>query len=197
MRSKTVTIIRYTVSLALVLAIAFGALLFRVQVTETILQIWTYVVGSVTILGQVIPQQILWFFLLLILLHVAVGSMYGKDIPDRTTSARPRPIQGPVERLAGAIDHRQRGTYFNWQIANLLGRIERHLRESASPVTSNRLPPPDPQIRAYLDAGLQTTYADHPTPGWFRWNDSVFDVPLEQVVDYIEENMEIRHERKN
>jgi hypothetical protein len=194
MRSQR--LIRVIASIALVVAIAFAVTTFRNQIADAVIQIWTYAVGSLTVIGRVIPQQIIWFFIILVLSYIAIGSFYGKRGKAETAPPEARPLHGSVETLAEWIQFRRRGVYFNWQIANLLGRIDRRFQESAPRGTSNRAPVPE-RVRAYLDAGVNTTYADHDTPSWFGLGDPVFDIPLEQVVDYLEENMEINNERKN
>lgn len=194
MRSQS--LIRIIASIALVAVIAFVVIGIRSQIADAVIQVWSYAVGALAVVGQVIPQQVIWFFIILVLSYIAIGSFYGRRQKAETARPEARPLHGSVETLAEWIRFRRRGVYFNWQIANLLGRIERRFQESAPRGTSSRVPAPK-HIRAYLDAGVNTTYADHETPGWFGSNQSVFDIPLEQVVDYIEESMEIKNERKN
>jgi hypothetical protein len=194
MRSQR--LIRALASVALVVAIAFAVIGYRNQIADAAIFIWTNVVGSLTLIGRVIPQQIIWFFIILALSYIAIGSFYGKRGKAEKAPPKARPLHGSVETLAEWIQFRRRGVYFNWQIANLLGRIDRRFQESAPRGTSSRVAPSE-RVRAYLDAGVNTTYADHETPGWFGSNNSVFDIPLEHVVDYLEENMEINNERKN
>jgi hypothetical protein len=194
MRSQR--LIRALASIALVAAIAFAVIGYRNQIADAAIFIWTNVVGSLTLIGRVIPQQIIWFFIILVLSYIAIGSFYGKRGKAEKAPPEARPLHGSVETLAEWIQFRRRGVYFNWQIANLLGRIDRRFQDAAPRGTSSRAPVPE-HVRAYLDAGVNTTYADHETPGWFGSNNSVFDIPLEQALDYLEENMEINNERKN
>ena len=194
MRSQR--LIRVIASIALVVTTAFVVIGYRNQIADVAILIWTNMVNALTIIGHVIPQQILWFFIILVLSYIAIGSFYGRSGKAETAPPETRPLHGSVETLAEWIQFRQRGVYFNWQIANLLGRIDRRFQESAPRGTSSRTPVPE-RVRAYLDAGVNTTYADHDTPGWFGSGDSVFDIPLEQALDYLEENMEINNERKN
>jgi len=194
MRSQS--LIRILASVVLIAVIASVVVAFRYLIADAVIQIWSYAVGAITVLGRIIPQQIIWFFIILVLSYIAIGSFYGRREKAETAPAEARPIHGSVETLAEWIQFRRRGVYFNWQIANLLGRIDRRFEESAPRGTSGRVAPSE-QVRAYLDAGINTTYADHETPGWFSSKNSAFDIPLEQVVDYIEENMEINNERKN
>lgn len=194
MRSQR--LIRALASVALVVAVAIVVVSFRNQIADAAIQIWANIFNAFAIVGGIIPQQIIWFFIILVLSYIAIGSFYGKRGKAEAAPPETRPLHGSVETLAEWIQYRRRGVYFNWQIANLLGRIDRRFQESAPRGTSSRTPIPE-HIRAYLDAGVNTTYADHDTPGWFGAGDSVFDIPLEQALDYLEENMEISNERKN
>jgi len=190
-----------TVLLSILPALALAAVFFheglRREIVEAVVNAGAYLAWSVDLLGGIIPQQILWFLLLLAILYIAVGSFYGKERAGGRVPLNAAPLEGPVERLARWIENRGNGIYFIWQIANLLGHIHRHLRESASRGTAERIPPPAPQIQAYLEAGLTTTYADYPLRGIFGRDKLVFDIPLEPVVDYIEAHLEIEHEHKN
>lgn len=195
-RNKTVTFWKIFLSIALVVALAAAIFPFRREIAGTVVRAGAYLAWSVNLLGGVIPQQILWFFLLVAILYIAVGSFYGKRLELGVARSNASPLEGPVETLARWIEKRQRGTYFNWQVANLLGRINQHFQESASRGTSERIPPPPEQVQAYLDAGLNTTYADYPIRRIIgRKTPTAFDIPLERVLDYIEEHLEINHER--
>jgi len=195
LRNKNLIIWKSLLSAALVVAVAVAILPFRREIAEALVWFGAYIAWSVNVIGQVIPQQILWFLLLLVIFYIAVGSFYGKRDTAGFAPLNADPLEGPVERLARWIEKRRRGTYFNWQIANLLGRVHRHIQESAPRGTSGRVPLPG-QVQAYLDAGQHTTYADYPLPPLFgKTTPTPFDIPLEPVVDYLEENLEIKHER--
>ena len=194
MRSQS--LIRIVASVVLIVVIASTVIAFRYQIADAAIQIWSYAVSALTMIGRIIPQQIIWFFVILTLSYIAIGSFYGRREKAEIALPEARPIHGSVETLAEWIQYRRRGVYFNWQIANLLGRIDRRFEQSAPRGTSSRVAPSE-QVRAYLDAGVNTTYTDHETPGWFASGNSVFDIPLDQVVDYLEQNMEINNERKN
>jgi hypothetical protein len=197
-RNKTVTFWKIFLSIALVIVLAAAIFPFRREIAETVVRAGAYLAWSVNLLGGVIPQQILWFFLLLAILYIAVGSFYGKRLELGVARPNPPPLEGPVETLARWIEKRQGGTYFNWQVANLLGRINQHFDESAARGISGRIPPPPPDVQAYLEAGLNTTYADYPMRGIAsRKTPTSFDIPLEHVMDYIEEHLEINHERRD
>jgi hypothetical protein len=155
----------------------------------------SYLVWTVNVMGVVIPQQILWAFLLILILYIAIGSFYGKRYREEKSPENQSPVIGAVEAMAGYIEERHRGIYFKWQIAHLLGKIQQTIQQNASRGTSSRIPLPSDSVQAFLDAGVNTSYVDYAPDGFSLKNISTpFDIELEQVVDYLEEQMEIKHE---
>lgn len=180
------------------LLVAAALFPFRRELAQVVLRAGAYIVWSLNILGQVIPQQVLWLFLLMVILYIAVGSFYGKRLRSGSSREDAPPITGQVEAVTRWIEEGPRGTYFKWRIANLLGGVHRAIEESASGGTSSRVPMPSPHVQSYLDTGLNTSYVDYPTGGMSRRRSPrVFDIPLEDVVTYLEEQMEIKHEQQD
>jgi hypothetical protein len=176
--------------------IAIAIFPFRRLLAGVVVRVVSYVIWSLNLVGSIIPQQVLWLCLLIALLYIAVGSFYGKRLESGAAPKNASPVIGPVETMTRWIEERQRGTYFKWQIANLLGKVHKSIEETDGRGTSNRVPHPLPQVQSFLDAGVNTTYADYPYPGLFQKAEPTpFDIPLEQVVEYLEEQMEIRDER--
>jgi hypothetical protein len=165
-------------------------------VAGAVMSFASYLVWNVNVMGLIIPQQILWVFLLILILYIAIGSFYGKRYREESSSQDTSPVIGPVEALAGYIKERHRGIYFKWQIAHLLGKIQETIHQTASHRTSNRVALPSDRVQAFLDAGVNTSYVDYAPDGFSIKNISTpFDIELEQVVDYLEEQMEIKHEQ--
>jgi len=194
-RSETVIFWKPFLSTALLILIA--ALLFpmRRMLTGAVVSFASYLVWTVNVMGLVIPQQILWVFLLILILYIAIGSFYGKRYSEESSSENTSQVIGPVEAMAGYIEERHRGIYFKWQIAHLLGKIQQTIQQNASRGTSSRIPLPSDRVQAFLDAGVNTSYADYVPDGFVLKNNSTpLDIELEQVVDYLEEQMEIKHE---
>lgn len=169
---------------------------FRKAIVGAVITFAAYIVWSLNIVGSVIPQQVLWILMLLLILYIAVGSFYGKHSESRPSQKNAVPVVGPVEARARWIDERQRGTYFKWLLANLLGKVHQHIQESVfygNPRDVSLIPS---QIQDYLNAGLNTTYADYSTPNLFQKTETTpLDIQLDQVVDYLEDELEINDER--
>jgi energy-coupling factor transporter transmembrane protein EcfT len=195
MRSETVKPWKPLLSTALLILVIIFLYPVRHAVAGAIINFATYLIWSVNILGMVIPQQILWAFLLVLILYIAIGSFYGKRYKEEKSTENQSPVIGAVEAMAGYIEERHRGIYFKWQIAHLLGKIQLTIQENASRRTSGRIPLPSDRVQAFLDAGVKTSYVDYAPDGFSLKNISTpFDIELEQVVDYLEEQMEIKHE---
>ena len=194
-RSETVKNWKPLFSIALLIIVAILLYPVRHEVAGAVMNFASYLVWTVNVMGVVIPQQILWAFLLILILYIAIGSFYGKRYREEKSPENQSPVIGTVEAMAGYIEERHRGIYFKWQIANLLGKIQQTIQESASRGTSSRIPLPSDSVQAFLDAGVNTSYADYAPDGFVLKNNSTpLDIELEQVVAYLEEQMEIRHE---
>jgi len=183
------------VSTALLILVAILLYPVRRAVAGAVMSFASYLVWTVNVMGVVIPQQILWAFLLILILYIAVGSFYLKRYREEKSPEDQSPVVGAVEAMAGYSEERHRGIYFKWQIAHLLGKIQQTIQQNASRGTSSRIPLPSDRVQAFLDAGVNTSYVDYAPDGFSLKNISTpFDIELEQVVDYLEEQMEIKHE---
>jgi hypothetical protein len=194
-RSEAVKNWKSLLSTALLILIAVLLYPVRRAVAGAVMSFASYLVWTVNVMGVVIPQQILWVFLLILILYIAIGSFYGKRYREAKSPENQSPVVGAVEAITGYIEERHRGIYFKWQIAHLLGKIQQTIQQNASRGTSSRLPLPSDRVQAFLDAGVNTSYADYAPDGFVLKNISTpLDIELEQVVAYLEEQMEIRYE---
>ena len=176
-------------SIAAVVLIAGIFFIFRNQIAGYLVYSFSYLVWSLNLFGRIIPPQGMWIALVILILYIAVGSFYGKRSKVESSPIESDPAVGSVEAMADWIEVRRRGVYFKWRIAYLLG----HVHQSHSRNTSGRLQPPPPEVEAFLDAGVNRSYMDFPTPTLFKKNEpTVLDIDLEPVLDYLEEQMEIR-----
>ena len=176
-------------SIASVILFAILLIIYRNQVSGFLLFSASYLAWSLNLVGYIIPPQGIWIMLLVLIVYIAVGSFYGGSWRSEKRKAESGPPVGPVEAMADWIEERRRGVYFKWRIAHLLGKVhEAHQRN-----TSGRMLPPTEKVSSYLDAGLNSSYVDFPTPSIFKKNEpTVLDIDLEPVLDYLEEQMEIK-----
>jgi hypothetical protein len=187
--APAIKIWRSLLSIILLVLTALILIPFRKLIGRLVLNIAAYIVYSVDLIGKVIPQQVLWLLLIILILYIAVGSFYGKISQPGSKRVDASPVIGPVEARMRWIEEKKRGIYFKWQMANLLGNVYQSIQN----LSSNETTAPSQEVQDFFDAGLNTTYADYPVPGLFEKKPPTpFDIPLERVVEFIEEQMEIR-----
>lgn len=176
------------ISFVAVVALAAILLFYRNQIAGWLAYSFSYLVWSLNLFGRIIPPQGVWIGLLILIIYIAVGSFYGKSFQVEKAPEAPTPVRGPVEAMAEWIEEKDRGVFFKWRIAHLLGRVH----EAQLKNTSGRMGPPPNEIEEYFDAGLNHSYVDFPTPGVFRkYEPTALDAGLESVLDYLEDQMEI------
>jgi hypothetical protein len=187
-RDEKLTRMKRWFSIASVILTAVVLLLYRNEVAGWLAYSFSYLAWSLNFLGRIIPPQGVWIGLLILIVYIAVGSFYGKGSGVEESHIEQEPDTGPVEAMAEWIEERRRGVYFKWRIAHLLGKVrESHMRN-----TSGRLLPASSDVEAYLEAGVNSSYVDYPTPTIFKkYEPTVLDIDLEPVLDYLEDQMEI------
>jgi hypothetical protein len=99
------------------------------------------------------------------------------------------------------LNRDSRGVYFKWQIARMLSEIALDLQELHTHSPSRALNFDDrsvsPEVCRYLDAGLNTSFAEYPLSGPFRTRpETPFDLHLDPVLEYLESQMEMDDDRK-
>lgn len=144
---------------------------------------------------RAVPQQLLWAALVIVGLLVLLPTLLGFSLGGRDRDRKPD-RRGPVETLAQALDKRGPGIYFRWQLANMLGELaQRMLAHQERLLPGRKLRghewAPPPEVDRYLDAGLNTTFADYPVPGRLgRRPQTPLDIDPESVVSYLESQWE-------
>ncbi len=178
----------------LLLVIAVSALLLAFFLRDVVYQMvvvpLAYVIWIVQFYYSSIPQWVLWTVLLTLLFLAVLWSL----IPEVTPAVRHEPAhkapEGQVEALAVWIRKSRAGNYFKWQLANRLARIARGLDESAG--LGGRFPSAEVTVERYLDAGLNYSFVDFPSPRnrFQSAPKTPLDADPNQVADYLESQME-------
>jgi hypothetical protein len=190
LRADTMRRLRWPFLLAIVILSALLGYFLRDVVYQVVIVPLAYLLWVVSFYYSAIPQWVVWTVLLVFLFLSVAWNL----IPDERPSNRKvrlihRP-EGEVEALAVWIRKSRRGNYFKWQLANRMGRVARRLDELAG---SRGLPAcEDPRVEKYLDAGLNYSFVDFPTPrGWFeRASQTPLDIDPRTAADYLESLME-------
>lgn len=171
----------------LVLSAVLGYLL-RDLVYQLVVVPIAYLLWLLYYYYSLLPQWLTWTVILAILL-IAVLWYLLPDAPrvSRRQERRRQP-EGEVEALVTWIMKARRGNYFKWQLANRMGRIARRLNE----LSGGRLPRADAAVEKYLDAGMNHSFVDFPTPRGLlaRATHTPLDTDPKQVADYLESLME-------
>lgn len=176
---------------------AAGLLAFslRETVMDLIIRPLLYLFWILNILYRAIPQVVLWVVLLAVMLLFII-SFFLQNLS--LANLRPKPKLerfGPVETLAQTIQHKSAGVYFKWQVARSLSEIGLGLQALRTHAETRSLDfdgtEVDPAVRQYLEAGLNSSFADYPVPNIFQPKPKTpFDLELDGVLTYLESQTE-------
>ena len=173
----------------------------RDLVNDMVISPLTYLIWLGGFYYQAIPKIVVWTILLVIVLSIFAGGFAGTWQRGERSKEKKKPKMGQIETLAGWISQPGRGSYFKWRVARLLGEAACHLL--GLPEHSNRLnwggrPEPSQDVRDYLQASLNTTFADYPLPSPFRGRKPTpFDLNLEEVITFLESQLEKPHDHRH
>jgi len=151
------------------------------------------------------PQAILWAGLVAIILLMLFGSLSADETRKRPVERETKLAHGNVESLAISLEKAHNGVYVKWLIARRLGKLARDLliqrgdRTSTKvigPLTGRDWEPSQP-VDAYLEAGLNGSFADYPKPRWpfKRQQSTPLDLNVSEAVEFLEVQME-NHDRR-
>lgn len=156
----------------------------------------TYLLWLLKMLYLALPGFIWWSLLALAVVYILVTSLLpGIRFTGRTRLPL-RPTRGGVENLSLWVKKSRRGTYFKWLVANRLGRIAHEILENRlagkkrsffDPLTGPDWTPA-PGAQAYLEAGLQGSFADYPrgNPYFRQTKPTPLDHDVKAVIEYLE-----------
>jgi hypothetical protein len=111
---------------------------------------------------------------------------------------------GSVREMAFWIQRGESGIYPKWHVAHLMAELALDIRDRRGTRQKNaRLVPgpdwsPPSEVKAYLDAGLTTSYTQYPKPKRYGSLPATpFDQNLEPVIKYLESLMENEHDHNS
>jgi hypothetical protein len=197
---------RFLLGVGLVAALLL-AFPLRGLVEEIIVRPLAYLLWMLELLYRAVPQPVVWVAMLVVMLYLAANS-FSRKTPDETLpQKKPERFLGPVENLTRLVVQKENGIYFKWQIARMLSEVALDLQELNEHSRHRELDFPaglDPVVKKYLDAGLNTSFADYPVPGGLlllpdrfrKLPPTPFDTDLEPVVSYLESQLENQDDRR-
>lgn len=199
------------VGLILLLAVPL-VLLFKDFTREVLVAEILYIVWRVRILFESLPQIPIWTLFLIVVLFVAVRSLIKHRQPSPTSREVTAERQGPVYALSRRIERSTTSAYFQWRLARDLRtlvlevlvyqhRISSEQSEQFLDVGTLDAPP---EVQAYLQTGLAPVYtlsAGLLARLWQRLSPSTWDAAvdpdLEQVVQFLETQLEVQHDHRS
>jgi|GEM_PF-714211 hypothetical protein len=208
MSRRRVQLVALACSAALLIAI-----FLRDAVEQLIIRPAAYLFWWLGVFYRFVPQPVIWFLLVLVMLFLTLNSIVVKIKLPRLKRLPPQSTLGPVGEFASQIQRRQGGIYFKWQVARTLGEIAMDLQSLHQPERRRKLDfnekAASPQIYHYLDSGLNTSFSDYPLkgnyrlfgaiplPGWLPLPEryrilpqTPFDIEIDPVIGYLEFQME-------
>jgi hypothetical protein len=155
-----------------------------------------YLWWGFSLLYGAIPQVVLWVGLIILVAFLLLHSLTSLNTRAPLEEKVVRTSHGNIEELALVLEKTRDGIYNKWKVANRLGRLARDLliqrgdRESekvVGPLTGHDWQPSEP-VRAYLEVGLNGSFADYHNPRW-RFNrpqPTPLDLEAGEAVEFLE-----------
>lgn len=175
-----------------------AAFVFRKIIFEVVIVPLAYLWWLITLYYRLLPQLGIWILLIFIIIFTAVRGLLMEIQIGRTVTLKKKASQGPVESLSSLIHKSDQGSYYKWVIANRLGKAARELldqreghqiKQKFTRLTGRDWNPPE-EVGSYLEAGLNGSFADYPKRSWSRSPQTPLDVNQQQVIEYLESEME-------
>ena len=194
-------------TLALVASLAglgILAYLLRNAVSEWVILPLAQLFWWLQVFYRAVPQVVYWVILLVVLIYLPISGFLAV-LPEIRASRNSSGYRiGEVQQVSHWLTRSRRGIFSRWRVANLLGKIAQEILSPrlGSGRKDRRLSGPgwDPprDVQNYLEAALNTNYADYPRRGVFSGEPRTpFDSDPEQVVDYLETFLEDDHDHQH
>jgi hypothetical protein len=191
----------------MVVVAAILALFLQDVIRRVVIAPLAYLWWGIKLYYSTIPQLFLWIILVVILSVVIITSLAEGISFDRKIREPLKPTPGSVESLAGWIKKIGDGNYYKWRVANRLGRLARELvtRQASQGEHPSRVKlegsgwNPPPKVQRYLEAGLNESFVDYPRPSlaFLPQSATPFDMDVNEVVKFLESQVEASNERKH
>jgi hypothetical protein len=175
-----------------------GAFAFRKLIYEIVIVPLAYLWWLLTLYYHVLPQLLIWIALIAMIVFTAVRGLLMEIPTRRTIVLKKKNSPGAIETLSSLIHKTDQGTYYKWVIANRLGRAARELldqregrqiKQKFTRLTGRGWNPPG-DVAAYLESGVNGSFADYPKRTWSRSPRTPLDLDPLQVIEYLEAEME-------
>jgi len=190
-RRRQIAVLAALILLAAILALPMRSFVFY-YVLAPLSFMWFYLVYYY----HVIPQQFYWIILILAAAYIALGGLLENPFKRAGLPLVRTGQRGPVDGLAARIKDSRRGVYSRWRVARALGILAveilelRGNRSGRVKTLKGRDWNPPPGVQDYLEAGLNNSFADFP----LSRKKTPFSIDVEDVVNYLESQMEMKRD---
>jgi hypothetical protein len=201
---KRVRILLISAGLLVAIILAF---LLRDIIRQAVVTPLAYLWWVFRLVYSVIPQVALWILLIFALVMIAIGNLVSWLSAERKYEKLFKPAQGAVEILSRWVTNSKEGNYYKWMIANRLGKLAREMairfENRQVPASPDNLKAagesPSEAVQRYLKAGLDESFVDYPQPAtpFVRRKATPFDIDVDEVVVFLESEMEARGGQKH
>lgn len=191
---------RIVVAVIVVIAAALLAYAMRERIERSVIQPLIYLWWVIGIYYDSIPKFMLWLLVVTLIVMIEIGS-FATELPviGRKKESHGS-VQGSVEMLAGWFRRAPGGLYFKWLIAQRLGKLSREwiafdarqvARFGRQALSGPGWDPPE-EVAAYLESGLNGSFADYPRPRWpfQRPAPTPLDLDPQMAIDYLESKLD-------
>jgi hypothetical protein len=158
-----------------------------------------YVWWVFELLFGAVPQVMIWGIFVFLIAILLFNSLTTRTVRRKLVREKSKPHLGNVEMLAQFIERSRQGIYIKWQVANRLGRLARDFliqrgdridAKVIGSLTGRDWHPSEP-VRAYLETGLNGSFADYPSARRFfsHPQPTPLDLDVSEAVDFLEGQM--------
>jgi len=174
------------------------AYVLRNLIYEIIIVPFAYLWWVLGLYYRFLPQVAIWVLLIAVILFTAIRGLLMEIPVGKRMLVKKKKSEGPVEALSLLVQKSKQGNYYKWLIANRLGKSARELldQREARGIKQKftRLkgrgwnPPKD--VEAYLESGVNGSFADYPQRTWAGSPSTPLDLNPQKVIEYLESEME-------
>ena len=189
---------RRLLSLALILILAGLLTLGLQEYTRQLIMPFLFTVWIGQLLFETIPQVIIWGIFVAIAVMIAGRSLFKRSASLPTAPRSQPPPEGRIASWARLIEQSKRETYYRWQLAQPLQELAIDIlayRQRSTPrqikqqLVANPLDLP-PEIQAYLQASMTSFSHLLADRSRFRPAPTPLDLALEEIVQYLEDQLD-------
>jgi hypothetical protein len=179
-------------------AAASIAFVLRNAIYEIVIVPLAYIWWVIGLYYRFIPQTLVWVLLIFLVLFTAARALLiSIPVRDRVMQ-KGDPVESPIRQLSILMQKQRQGMYYRWVLANRLGKLSRELLDQREGhVSAKRFTrligrdwKPPAGVEAYLESGLNGSFADYPQSRWGHVQPAPLDEDPRHVIEYLEAEME-------